>query len=191
MAFNFNELLEEELNKSKAQESKCDFDPHPKSAVREPIQPTQQARVKTLAQESSATQSNFSDSERGDRIIERIRKCFARGQHPNTPEAEAKASLKMAAKLMAQFNISYAQAAPKSDIGDDLAVLGITGDSSVVEIIHVDGKQVKRQAFVGFLAEAISIFFDCKAVLPLDQIHSISSSTAFLTTPLLQRWRLR
>ncbi|KAF4612459.1 hypothetical protein G7Y89_g15618 [Cudoniella acicularis] len=64
-------------------------------------QPTQRARVKYLAQEPTTAPKNLHNPEKGGRILEHIRKCFARGQHPNTPESEAKASLSMAAKLMA------------------------------------------------------------------------------------------
>jgi hypothetical protein len=49
------------------------------------LQPKQKARVKSLAHEHEIKLKSFADTPKTERILERIRKCFARGQHPTTP----------------------------------------------------------------------------------------------------------
>lgn len=73
--------------------------------------PRRIARVKVLAEDDGAEGSSAASKD--ERILERIRKCFDRGRHPTTPEAEAKSSLMMAAKLMSQHNFTEAEALAK------------------------------------------------------------------------------
>jgi hypothetical protein len=63
-------------------------------------QPKLKARVKSLAPEPEIKSKSFADVPKTERIMERIRGCFARGQHPTTPEVEARTALTMAVRLM-------------------------------------------------------------------------------------------
>jgi hypothetical protein len=123
-------------------------------------QPKLKARVKSLAPEPEIKSKSFADVPKTERIMERIRGCFARGQHPTTPEAEARTALTMAAKLMRQYNVSYAEAHAKG--APDEQSKTPVADESVVEIVHVEGKDVRKHAFTNDLVIAIDVFFDCR-----------------------------
>lgn len=118
------------------------------------------ARVKKLALDLDMPKGSPSKSKE-DRILERIKKCLDRSRHPTTPEAEARTSLSMAAKLMAEYNIK--EAALNVD-GDSESTNTKPGES-IVEGTKVkpDGKKTLKEFFTGFLAVAMGIFFDCKS----------------------------
>lgn len=120
----------------------------------------QKAEVTKLAADSMlADQNSTSEPAVEARILERIRKCLAKANHPGTPEAEAKAAFRMGSKLMAQHNITQAQAFEK-DMENDQARLG---GESVVKITAVSkDRKVLNLAFAGPLAGAMEIFFDCR-----------------------------
>jgi len=54
----------------------------------------------TSIRKTSQTTSNASKD-----VIDRVRKCFARAEHSNANEAEARAAVKMASKIMEQHQI--------------------------------------------------------------------------------------
>ena len=58
-----------------------------------------------LADEDTSTQTL---SKVGKEVIERVRKCFARANHENANEQEARAASKMASKIMEKYQISQA-----------------------------------------------------------------------------------
>lgn len=117
--------------------------------------PQRKATVKQLASNVSPKAATNAD----ERIIERIKKCLERANHPNTPEQEAKAALFLSSRLMTQHNVTNADLMAESD--NDCAQ---HGGSSVVSIHYTkEGKRVCRQTWVGTLASAMNAFFTCKS----------------------------
>jgi hypothetical protein len=104
------------------------------------------------------------------RILARIRKCFAIANHANTPEAEAKAALRMGSKLMSQYNVTQAEAFEQSNDEDQAQ----HGGQSVVAITATDNShgRVQNYGFTNTLASAMCVFFDCKS-------YSTARSTSF------------
>jgi hypothetical protein len=130
----------------------------PKSKLGPP--PLQTARVQQLADEGRANDDRNFDVE--PRILERIKKCLSRANHPNTPELEAKAALHMSKRLMAQYNVTQAEVLEKTTDDNDYAALG---GQSTVEITSTKGRQARVifQTWVSKLVSAIKMFFNCKA----------------------------
>jgi hypothetical protein len=121
----------------------------------------QKAKVKMLATAVVHTGSATSEKSGVDeKILERIKKCFDRGNHTNTPEGEAKAALRMGAKLMSQYNVTQAELIERADDKEKALLAG----ESVVEIIATTGRsgKVRKYGFTGDLALAMQVFFDCK-----------------------------
>lgn len=78
--------------------------------------PKQKATVKELA--GVAIPEGLEpgiESKVDQHILERIKKCFARGKHANTPQAEAEVALHMGSLLMVQYNITQAELHEKAD----------------------------------------------------------------------------
>lgn len=69
------------------------------------------ASIKELA-ETGTIRARSSTSGVDDGIIQRIRKCLERANHPNTAEAEAKVAFYLASRLMGQYNLSQAESSP-------------------------------------------------------------------------------
>lgn len=65
------------------------------------------AKVKTLASDPFSS-VNDKQPAVSDDITARIRKCLDRATHPTTPEAEAKAALRVAHKLMQRYSVQQA-----------------------------------------------------------------------------------
>jgi hypothetical protein len=63
------------------------------------------ASVKELA-ETGTIRVSSSTADIDNAIIQRIKKCLERANHPNTPEAEAKAALHLASRLTLPINIA-------------------------------------------------------------------------------------
>lgn len=129
------------------------------------------AKVKMLA--TAVIHSDSATSEKSgvdEKILERIKKCFDRGNHTNTPEAEAKAALRMGAKLMSQYNVTQAELIERSDDKEKALLAG----ESVVEIIATTGRngKVRNDGFTGDLVHAMQVFFDCKCY-SMATAHSI------------------
>ncbi|MCJ1264958.1 hypothetical protein MMC22_004833 [Lobaria immixta] len=140
-----------------------DFDPEtPARKKRAPkvVQPAQKAEVTMLAADpKTENQNSTAKPAVEERILERIRKCLTKANHPGTPEAEAKAAFRMGSILMSQHNITQAQAFEKEK-EEDQARLG--GESLVAITTAKHDKKVINYAFTGSLAQAMTIFFDCK-----------------------------
>lgn len=58
------------------------------------------ASIKELAETGTVSSSSVHDLDDG--ILQRIKKCLDRANHPNTAEAEAKAAFHLASRLMGQ-----------------------------------------------------------------------------------------
>ena len=96
--------------------------------------PIQTAKVKVLAVVEPTHDGRDSTVEQ--RILDRIKKCLARGRHPSTPEAEAQAAWRMASRLMGEQNITQADILGQTSGGKDHAALG---GHSIVAIIRTTG----------------------------------------------------
>lgn len=124
-------------------------------------QPLYKAVVKDLA-ESGTIRVSSSTADIDNTILERIKKCLDRANHPGTPEAEAKVALHRASRLMGQYNVTQAEVLAHEPPS---AQRNYAGQSNV-EIVRVDGdksKSVKHQNYVNTLLSAITLFFDCKS----------------------------
>ena len=120
--------------------------------------PIQTAKVKVLAIEEAT--HNGSDSSVEQRMLDRIKKCLARAQHHNTPEAEAQAAWRMASRLMGEHNITQADILSQTTSRNDHAALG---GHSTVAIVRTTGDtgRVINQTWVNDVENAMEIFFDC------------------------------
>ncbi|KAG4417670.1 MAG: hypothetical protein CL912_29975 [Deltaproteobacteria bacterium] len=122
--------------------------------------PLYTASVKELA-ETGTIRASSSTADIDNAIIQRIKKCLERANHPNTPEAEAKAALHLASRLMGQYNVSQAEVLAHEPPSAQRQYAG----QSVVSIQRVDGdksKTVNHQSYVDTLCHAMKRFFDCK-----------------------------
>jgi len=121
--------------------------------------PPQTAKVQVLAIQGQAGSDGNSNFEQ--RILDRIKKCFQRAKHPNTPESEAQAAWRMASRLMAQYNVTQADLLDRTTNDHDYAALG---GQSVVDITSTKGSEARviSQTWVHDVAIAMTIFFDCR-----------------------------
>lgn len=104
-----------------------------------------------------------------DGIIQRIKKCLDRANHPNTAEAEAKAAFHLASRFMGQHNVSQAEVLAHESPEARRHYAG----QSVASIHRVDGdslKQVRHQGYIGTLCVAMQDFSIAKAI-PLPDTH--------------------
>ncbi|PVH71040.1 hypothetical protein DL98DRAFT_435965 [Cadophora sp. DSE1049] len=116
--------------------------PPRKQTARPPAPVLYKASIKELA-ETGTIRVTASTAAVDDVIILRIKKCLERANHPNTLEAEAKAAIHLASRLMGRYN--YA-------------------GQSIVSMQRVDGdksKPVKYQSYANDLCHAMICFFDC------------------------------
>ncbi|EAS31598.3 uncharacterized protein CIMG_07077 [Coccidioides immitis RS] len=120
--------------------------------------PLQKAEVKELADQRCSAPKLDVD----DRVVERLRKCIQKANHPNTSEAEAKAALFLSSKLMTQYNISMLDVLNADDKQDD--GLHKHGGQSIVEIRKSRQLNARpnNEGFVSIVAHAMDTFFDCK-----------------------------
>lgn len=115
------------------------------------------ASLKELAETSTISGRAVNDIDDG--IIQRIRKCLDRANHPNTAEAEAKAAVHLASRLIGQHNLSQAEVLAHESPDTRGQYAGL----STVSIHHVNNlKQVRQQSYISTLCEAMTNFFDCK-----------------------------
>ena len=155
--------------------------------------PSQKATVKSLATGTRSATFNHVRSE----VVERVKKCLARGNHVNANEHEAKSAIKMASKIMQQHNITQAQVME----GEDDAQRLERGGLSTVNIgPRTQYRQVVFEAWVADLKTAICTFFDCQALCSpssssIEWIffgvaeHTVSAAMAFeMTHNLIQSW---
>ena len=146
----------------------------------------------TEAPKASNTISNV-----GQEVIDRIKKCFARAEHRNSNENEARAAVKMASKIMEQYKINQADLMEQ----EDETRRAERGGMSTVNILPAkeDGCPF-AQTWAQDLVCAVKKFFDCNAystMLP-DMIewtfygvveHTVSAAIAFeMIHNLIQEW---
>ena len=116
--------------------------------------PYQKATVKTLAAGARSATFKHARSE----IVERIKKCLARGNHANANEHEAKSAIKLASKIMQQHNITQAQVME----GENDAQRLQRGGLSTVKIEpRTKYRRIILETWVVQLKSAICTFFDC------------------------------
>lgn len=157
------------------------------------------AKVKTLA-DDHATPMDAS-TEIDQTILLRIRKCLDRANHPNTPEAEAQAALRMSSRLMQQHNINHSDMVATECATSEPSKLS---GQSIVSILHKDpGKKIIYETWVDQIAYAITIFFDCKdystqSLRCVDwtfygiAINTVAAAMAFeMVHNLIQDWSMR
>ncbi|KFY08350.1 hypothetical protein V492_06306 [Pseudogymnoascus sp. VKM F-4246] len=140
--------------------------PQPKRTTRKPAAPKlpktlYKAVVKDLA-DSGTIRVSSSTADIDNTILERIKKCLDRANHPGTPEAEAKVALHRASRLMGQYNVTQAEVLSHEPPSTQRNYAG----QSTVDIVRVDSdksKSVKHQNYVNTLLSAITLFFDCKS----------------------------
>ena len=94
-------------------------------------------------------------------IILRIKKCLNRANHPNTPEAEAKAAVRMSSRLMEQHNVRQADLIAAEVKSDGPSTL--SGQSRVNVSKAKPGARIVIENWVSTISSAMQIFFDCKA----------------------------
>jgi hypothetical protein len=132
--------------------------PKAKAKARLGPPPPQTAKVSRLADDSSASITNNNGTDKA--ILDRIRKCLARANHPNTPEMEAQNAMRMASRLMQQFNVTQADLIEEKANTDDLASLGGHSTVSIVRS-QDDGRRVTSHTWTHDLGAAMIRFFDC------------------------------
>lgn len=121
--------------------------------------PKQIAKRTSLANTTSLSSAGKPLTEE-EIIREKIRNCLARANHPNTPEVEARTSLFIARRLMAQHNVSQADTIAEACESGAAADLG---GESIVTIVRSRRKNIRvlTYAWVEGLAFATAIFFNC------------------------------
>ncbi|MCJ1243177.1 hypothetical protein MMC30_000374 [Trapelia coarctata] len=132
-----------------------------KSTKAEP-QPKQKATVKDLATAAIPEGLESTGVSKVDaRILERIKKCFARGKHVNTPQAEAEVALRMGSRLMQEYNTTQAELLEKTDEEEKSKL----GGQSIVAVTAADEtkKRVVKDGFCSSLQSAMTEYFDCKS----------------------------
>lgn len=96
----------------------------------------------------------------GKEVVERVRKCFARANHENANEQEARAASRMAAKIMEQYQITQADIMAEEDSSERAK----RGGMSTVSIWPAkDGGRAFTPGWVDWLIGAIDNFFDCRS----------------------------
>lgn len=144
------------------------YDPHadqappPKRAGRRLAKPPDapyKATVKVLAEAEDAKHDSRAANV-DEVIIERIKKCLARANHPGSPQAEAKAAVYLASRLMKQYNVSQMEILAHESSNERKRYAG----QSIVSIKRADGSLtvVPHRGFLDSLSRAMCIFFDCK-----------------------------
>ncbi|KAF2141630.1 uncharacterized protein K452DRAFT_298316 [Aplosporella prunicola CBS 121167] len=126
-------------------------------AKEKPLPPTlYKAVVKDLAEDFATAASEKIDPD----IIAKIKKCLERGNHKDASELEAKAALRVATRLMGQYNVTQAEVLSTATEAEKKT----HGGRSIVSVVHTDGskKQVRQSLFIGDLAWAMGKFFDVK-----------------------------
>lgn len=141
-----------------AQDNKA---PRPPPAKRSRRTPLQEAKVIESVTETNTTTETTAAAV-DDGVLQRIKKCIEKANHPNTNEAEAKAALFLSTKLMSQNNIDMMDVLQADGQEDQLQQ---HAGKSVVAIrsAREEGRSVKNEGFVGTLVHAMKVFFDCKA----------------------------
>ena len=126
---------------------------------KEPPLALYKAHIKSLADAGTARVTS-STSDIDNSIIQRIKKCLDRAHHPSTPQAESKAAIYVASRLMGQYNVSQAEVLAH----EPPTAQRQYGGQSVASLRRTDGdvsKAVRHCGYVDVLCAAMSTFFDC------------------------------
>lgn len=121
--------------------------------------PLYKARVIETA-DSYSVRVHGSTEDLDENILVRMKKCLARANHPETTEAEAKAALFMASKLMKTYNVTTAEVLAHETPEAQRNYAG----SSTVAIERRDGdlsKKVIQNDYIPVLCQAMEAFFGC------------------------------
>lgn len=130
------------------------------------------AFIKTLAIQSSAAIAAIDPS-----VLGRIKKCYQKANHVGTGEAEAKAAILLATRLIASNNVTLAEVMDhetsddrQKRAGESVVTIRSTAESK-------DGKlrSVREQGFMIPMAVAMNGFFDCMGYItkPRDSIDFV------------------
>ena len=128
-------------------------------ATKKPPPLPQKATVISLAGVEQSRTSAISSIDHS--ILERIKKCLSRANHPNTAELEAKTAWHLASKLMAEHNVTQADVLSQVTNDEDLAQLG--GESTVAITNPSNPTRVVLRQWVGQIAYAMETLFDCSS----------------------------
>ena len=119
--------------------------------------PVQTAKVKQLAKD---VQKNTNEASSVDKnILDRIKKCLAKANYPNTVESEAKAAWRLSARLMQHYNVTQADLLEQASEEKDYAAMG--GQSTVtISRVEADDHRVTFQTWVADVGAAMKSFFE-------------------------------
>ncbi|KII92588.1 hypothetical protein PLICRDRAFT_89155 [Plicaturopsis crispa FD-325 SS-3] len=144
-------------------ESEAEYSPVKKQKqkrnVKAPTPPTK-ASIMILATDVSPDKMDVHERlEKIDAaVLGRIKKALALASHEGTGEQEAKAALRMASKLMAQYSVTQADILSQETDAEKLKRAG----TSVVAIKSTKSNSVNLETWAMGVAHAITTFFDCQ-----------------------------
>jgi hypothetical protein len=98
-------------------------------------------------------------------VLNRLKKCLDRANHPNTSEKEASAALIIANRIMQQHNITHADMLAREEEanGSEKSPSQYSGSSIVAICSTKDSDHVVNEGFVDTAVHAMEKFFDCKS----------------------------
>nr|GAT56340.1 predicted protein [Mycena chlorophos] len=152
---------------SEESESEFEIEVRPKAkrarkATQKPKGPSTKAQVTVCATDTPPDVAAARDrvSEMGDAVLSRIRKMLALATHEGTGEAEAKAALRKATKLLNEHSVTQADVLAHETEAEKLERAG----QSVVAVCSTvsQDKPVVQYGWVGSMACAINVFFNCQ-----------------------------
>ncbi|KAF7288687.1 DUF2786 domain-containing protein [Mycena chlorophos] len=152
---------------SEESESEFEIEVRPKAkrarkATQKPKGPSTKAQVTVCATDTPPDVAAARDrvSEMGDAVLSRIRKMLALATHEGTGEAEAKAALRKATKLLNEHSVTQADVLAHETEAEKLERAG----QSVVAVCSTvsQDKPVVQYGWVGSMACAIDVFFNCQ-----------------------------
>ncbi|KAG6819319.1 hypothetical protein H0H93_012956 [Arthromyces matolae] len=126
--------------------------PRKRKASPKPLYISEVTETATNATQGDASRLDNADSN----VLAKIRKALRLATHSGTAEAEAKAAMRMATKLMATQNITQADLIASETAEERLTRAG----NSRVKISSTSGKKMKTQRWYGIAADAVCDAFD-------------------------------
>ncbi|KAJ7218017.1 hypothetical protein GGX14DRAFT_695970 [Mycena pura] len=152
----------------------------PRSSARNAQTPKTKAHVSVRATDTPLDRTDAKQRVDGidQAVIGRIKKALALATHSGTSEDEARAALRMASKLLERHNVTQAEIMAQESETEQLKrhCWTIVVDSSLPFAILIPfprtvsirstvaaDKPVNAQTWVGTLARAIEIYFDCQS----------------------------
>ncbi|KAL1641273.1 hypothetical protein SLS58_006175 [Diplodia intermedia] len=129
----------------------------------QPNRPAQRRRARAPKEPRPAVYRAFTKElyKPPDAKMLRIIRCLEKSKHPNTSEAEGRAALRVAQRLMADNNVVENEVLIHMPLKEQTkrAAHSVACVRRVVE----NGKQIRLAMFAGELAAAMAFFFDCKS----------------------------